>query len=87
VPTQPRRLPSRREIPWTDLRRRSTVLAATLVAAWESLTADERDEVRQLLAKSRGRPRNLSRDEARRLGRLAARSASAAASHGRRGRR
>ncbi|MEA2312838.1 MAG: hypothetical protein QOE28_2806 [Solirubrobacteraceae bacterium] len=82
----PRRLPSRREVPWGEVKRRSSVLFAYLVAGWEELTADERREVQRLLAKSRGRLRNLSRDEARRLGGLAAR-ASAAASRAGGGRR
>lgn len=83
----PRRsnLPSRQEIPWTELRRRSSVLAVWLQAGWSALTADEREEVRRLLVKSRGRPRNLSRDEARRLGGLAGRCAAAVAARRRPG--
>jgi hypothetical protein len=49
-----------------------------LQAGWGELTAAERDEVRRLVTKSRGRPRNLTKDETRRLGRLAGRAARAA---------
>jgi hypothetical protein len=77
---QPSRLPTAREIPWAELRRRAVIVYAWLQAGWDELSADERSEVGQLLRKSRGRPRNLSRDEARKLGRLAGRAASAAAS-------
>jgi hypothetical protein len=78
--TQPRRrLPQRSEIPWTELRRRATVLFLMLQAGWSELTADERDEARQLVTKSRGRPRNLTRAETKRLGVLAGRAARAAA--------
>jgi hypothetical protein len=75
---QPRRLPSRSEIPWAELRRRALVVYLWLQAGWNELSASERDEVRKLLTKSRGRPRNLSKAEAKRLGALAGRAASAA---------
>jgi len=76
---QPRRLPSTREIPWAELRRRAAIVYLWLQAGWSELSASERDEVRRLLTKSRGRPRNLSKAEAKRLGALAGRAASAAA--------
>jgi hypothetical protein len=76
---QPRRLPSRSEIPWAELRRRATIVYRWLEAGWNELSANERDEVGKLLRKSRGRPRNLSKEEAKRLGQLAGRAASAAA--------
>jgi hypothetical protein len=76
---QPRRLPSRNEIPWTELRRRATIVYRWLEAGWNELSASERDEVGKLLRKSRGRPRNLSKEEAKRLGQLAGRAATAAA--------
>ena len=76
---QPSRLPSAREIPWAELRRRATIVYLWLQAGWDELSADERREVSKLLRKSRGRPRNLTRDEAGRLGRLAGRAASAGA--------
>jgi len=76
---QPRRLPSPREIPWAELRRRAVVVYHWLYDGWNELSAAEREEVRRLLARSRGRPRNLTRAEARRLGQLAGRAASAAA--------
>jgi hypothetical protein len=76
---QPRRLPSRNEIPWVELRRRAVIVYRWLEAGWNELSASERDEVGKLLRKSRGRPRNLSKEEAKRLGHLAGRAASAAA--------
>ena len=76
---QPRRLPSRSEIPWGELRRRAAIVYLWLQAGWNELSSAERAEVRKLLTKSRGRPRNLSREEAKRLGQLAGRAASAAA--------
>jgi hypothetical protein len=76
---QPRRLPSRSEIPWTELRRRAGIVYLWLQAGWNELSSSERQEVRKLLTKSRGRPRNLTKAEAKRLGQLAGRAASAAA--------
>jgi hypothetical protein len=76
---QPRRLPSTREIPWAELRRRAVVVYLWLQAGWSELSASEREEVGRLLRKSRGRPRNLTKAEAKRLGALAGRAASAAA--------
>ena len=76
---QPRRLPSRNEIPWTELRRRAVIVYLWLQAGWNELSTAERNEVRKLLTKSRGRPRNLTKAEAKRLGALAGRAASAAA--------
>ena len=76
---QPRRLPSTREIPWTELRRHAMVVQRWLVDGWNELSQAEREEVRKLLVKSRGRPRNLTKEEVRTLGRLAGRAASAAA--------
>jgi hypothetical protein len=81
----PRRLPNPRSIPWAELRRNAMIVYLWLQAGWSALTESERAEVRQLLTKSKGRPRNLTRQEARRLGSLAGRAASAAArSHRRR---
>ena len=76
---QPRRLPSPREIPWAELRRRAAIVYLWLQAGWSELSPAEREEVRRLLTKSRGRPRNLTKNEAKRLGQLAGRAASAAA--------
>jgi hypothetical protein len=81
---QPRRLPSPREIPWAELRRRAAIVYVWLQDGWNELSAAERAEIRKLLTKSRGRPRNLTKAEARRLGRLAGRAASAAARRRRR---
>jgi hypothetical protein len=79
VMPQPRRLPSPREIPWTELRNRAAIVYLWLQAGWSELSAAEREEVGKLLTKSRGRPRNLSSAEVKRLGALAGRAASAAA--------
>jgi len=81
---QPRRLPSAREIPWGELRRRAAIVFLWLEAGWNELSSAEREEVRRLVTKSRGRPRNLTRPEAKRLGQLAGRAASAAARRARR---
>ncbi len=79
MPEPRRSLPKANEIPWGELRRRSTIVFLWLQAGWTTLSADEREQVRRLLVKSRGRPNRLSRDEARALGRLAGRAATAAA--------
>ena len=79
-----RRLPSRSEIPWTELRRHAREIYGYLARGWSALAQAERLELSELLRKSRGRPRNLTRDEARRLGQLVARAASAAAARNRR---
>jgi hypothetical protein len=76
---QPRRLPSRREIPWSELRRSTAIVYLWLQAGWSELSAAERQEVGKLLTKSRGRPRNLTRAETKRLGQLAGKAATAAA--------
>jgi hypothetical protein len=75
----PRRLPSPKSVPWAELRRHATIVYLWLQAGWSALTESERAELRQLITKSKGRPRNLTRQEARRLGSLAGRAASAAA--------
>ena len=74
-----RPLPKAEEIPWAELRHRSTIVFLWLQAGWSALSADEREQVRKLLVKSKGRPNRLSKDEARTLGKLAGRAASAAA--------
>ena len=74
-----RPLPKAEEIPWAELRRRSTIVYLWLQAGWTALTPAEREQVRKLLVKSRGRPNRLAKEEARTLGRLAGRAASAAA--------
>jgi hypothetical protein len=78
---QKRRLPVPRDIPWTELRKRASTVFLMLQAGWAALTPAEREEARRLVAKSRGRPGNLTRAETRRLGALAGRAASAAAKH------
>jgi hypothetical protein len=81
---QPRRLPSRREIPWDEVRRWAGTVYRWLQEGWNELTTAEREEIRKLASKSRGRPRNLTKDEARRLGQLASRAAAGAAKRARR---
>jgi hypothetical protein len=77
---QPRRpVPQLRDIRWREHRRRATELLRWLQAGWAALSQAERDEVRRLVTQSRGRPRNLTREETRRLGRLAAKAANGAA--------
>ena len=81
MPAPHRKLPkAAQDIPWAELRRRSTIVYLWLQAGWAALTPAEREQVRKLLVKSRGRPNRLTRDEARTLGRLAGRAASSAAS-------
>ena len=79
MPPPRRRLPSPREVPWPEVRRRAAVLYLWLQAGWDELSTAERKEARRLITKSRGLPRNLNRAETRRLGQLAGRAASAAA--------
>jgi len=80
VPAPRRQIPkAAQDIPWAELRRRSAIVYLWLQAGWTALTPAEREQVRKLLAKSRGRPNRLSKEEARTLGRLAGRAASAAA--------
>jgi hypothetical protein len=81
--TQPRRLPSRTEIPWDEVRRRAGIAFHWLQEGWNELTTAEREEIRKLVSKSRGRPRNLTKTETRRLGQLASRAASGAAKRAR----
>jgi hypothetical protein len=79
MPEPKRRLPQVRDVPWGEFRRRATIVFVWLQAGWSALSEAEREEVRRLVTKSRGRPRNLSKAEARRLGRIAAKAAGAAA--------
>ncbi len=84
MPVPRRNLPVPQDIPWAELRRRSAIVFMWLQAGWTALTPAEREEVRELLVRSRGRPNRLSKTEARRLGALAGRAASAAAAARRR---
>ena len=78
MPEPKRRLPQIREVPWGELRRRATDVYLRLQSGWTALSEAEREEVRRLLVKSKGRPSKLSKLEARRLGLLAAKAATAA---------
>jgi hypothetical protein len=85
MPEPKRRLPQRvRDADWTELRRRAAIVYVWLQAGWNALSQEERREVRRLVGKSRGRPRNLTRTEAQRLGSLAGKAASAASGRRRR---
>jgi hypothetical protein len=84
MPQPKRRLPQVRDVPWAEFRRRATVVFLWLQAGWSALSRAEREEVRRLVTKSRGRPRNLTRAEARRLGSLAGKAARTAAGRRRR---
>jgi hypothetical protein len=66
-------------VQWPEVRRRAALLYFWLQAGWDELSSAERKEARKLITKSRGRPRNLTRAETRRLGELAGRAASAVA--------
>ena len=74
-----RNLPSRQEIPWSELRRQGQLVYSWLRAGWDALSADEREQARKLLVKCKGRVNRLSKEEARALGKIAGRAASAAA--------
>ena len=80
MPVPKRQLPQRiKEVPWVEFRRRASLIFLMLQAGWTVLSDAEREEVRKLVTKSKGRPKNLSKPEARRLGLLAAKAARAAA--------
>jgi hypothetical protein len=80
MPVPKRQLPQRlKEVPWVEFRRRASTVFLMLQAGWTVLSDAEREEVRKLITKSKGRPKNLSKPEASRLGRLAAKAARAAA--------
>jgi hypothetical protein len=73
-------LPSRREIPWSEVRQQAQLVYEWLRVGWDALSAEEREQARKLLMKSKGRPNRLSKDEARVLGKIAGRAAGAVAS-------
>jgi hypothetical protein len=69
--------PQVREVPWGEFRKRAGTVFLMLQAGWMALSEAERTEARRLVMKSRGKPKNLSRQEAQRLGRIAAKAATA----------
>jgi hypothetical protein len=69
------RAPEVRAGSWEDLRSRATEVFLFVRAGWMALSETEREEVQQLVGKSRGRVHRLTRAEARRLGTLAAHAA------------
>jgi len=76
-----RRLPQLRSVknvPWTEFRQHATTAFLMLQAGWSALSEAERTEARKLVTKSRGNPKNLTKLEARKLGKLAAKAATAA---------
>jgi hypothetical protein len=67
-----------RKIPW-----RTVLVVARMAyvrgsAAWQALAPHEREHLRELVAKSKGRPGNLTTQERRRLRELAAKALHAA---------
>jgi hypothetical protein len=74
-----RNLPGRREIPWSEVRQQAQLVYEWLRVGWDALSAEEREQARKLLMKSKGRPTRLSKDEARVLGKIAGRAAGAVA--------
>jgi hypothetical protein len=76
----PRNLPSRRQIEWSELRQQAQLVYEWLRVGWDALSAEEREQARKLLMKSKGRPNRLSKEEARALGKIAGRAAGAVAS-------
>ena len=80
-----RRLPQTfRDVPWKEFRQRASTVFLMLQAGWTVLSEAERDEAKRLITKSKGRPRNLTSAESRKLGRIAAKAARAATSQRRR---
>lgn len=76
-----RRLPQLRNVknvPWAEFRQHATTAFLMLQAGWTVLSDEERKEARRLITKSRGNPKNLTKLEARKLGKLAAKAATAA---------
>ncbi len=49
---QPRPLPSPREIPWAELRRRAAIVYLWLQDGWNELSQAEREEIRKLRAEN-----------------------------------
>jgi len=74
-------LPSRRPIPWSELRQQAQLVYEWLRVGWDALSAEEREQARKLLVKSKGRPNRLSKEEARALGKIAGRAAGAVAAN------
>lgn len=76
-----RNLPNRQEIPWAELRQQARIVYGWLRAGWDALSAEEREQARKLIVKSKGRLNRLSKEEARVLGKIAGRAATAVAAH------
>ena len=75
----PRNLPSRRQVPWSEVRQQAQLVYEWLRVGWDALSAEEREQARKLLVKSKGRVNRLSKEEARTLGKIAGRAAGAVA--------
>lgn len=73
-----RRLPQVRNVPWAEFRKQATTAFLMLQAGWSALSEEERKDARRLVTKSKGNPKNLTKLEARKLGKLAAKAATAA---------
>jgi hypothetical protein len=78
-----RNLPSRRQIPWSELRQQAQLVYEWLRVGLDALSQEEREQARKLLVKSKGRPTRLSKEEARTLGKIAGRAAGAVAASSR----
>lgn len=63
-----------RRIPWRRVLAVSALVYQRGSAAWAALTPDERRRMRELVAKSRGRPSNLTDRERQRIRELAAKA-------------
>jgi len=58
---------ARKTIRWAELLAAAQWTYERLRELWDALEPRERDEVRRLLERSKGRPSNLTKDEQRRL--------------------
>jgi hypothetical protein len=76
-----RNLPSRRQVEWGEVRQQAQLVYEWLRVGWDALSADEREQARKLLVKSKGRVNRLSKEEARTLGKIAGRAAGALAAN------
>jgi hypothetical protein len=70
MPRLPTRLLSRRAVPWSVVLQGGMWIARRGQEAWSRLSRREQDELRRLLAKSRGRRANLTERERSELWRI-----------------
>lgn len=74
MPTAATIVTAARRIPWTKVIAAGTLAYQRGSAAWEALTPAERARLRDLIAKSKGRPSNLTERERKRVRELAAKT-------------